>query len=97
LVTLSREGDVMLHAILELVFIAFPMTFIATIAGLMAGGYFFGPIGSGLGGLIGLICGAVLEYRLQYLIAAAGRAKWAGIIFVVGLIVTVAAVAVATR
>ncbi|MGI9480237.1 MAG: hypothetical protein ACR2PI_26290 [Hyphomicrobiaceae bacterium] len=87
----------MIHALLEFLFVTFPMTTIAAIAGAVAGGYFFGPVGAVLGGVIGLICGMLLEFRLQVVLSASARARWAGIVLVICLIVTVGMVAIFTR
>jgi hypothetical protein len=87
----------MIQVILEYIFVAFPLTFMATIAGAVAGGYFFGPLGAIPGCLVGLVCGIFVELRLQPVMAASSRAKWAGMFFIVGLLITIGAVAIATR
>ena len=87
----------MINALVEIVFVAFPVTFIATVLGLAAGGFFLWPYGPILGGLIGLICGGLLEQRLQTAVGGFARRKWMGALFVVGLILIIGTVAILTR
>ena len=87
----------MIHTIMELLFVAFPVTFLSIFLGAVAGGYFFDAPGAIAGSFVGLVFGVLFERRVQTAASRLARREWLGAIFVAGLVLIVGTVAILTR
>ncbi len=87
----------MFSTFMELVFVAFPVVVLATLAGAAAGGLLFGTMSAFAGGLAGLIGGGLLEVWLQNQTWSEPKHKWLATAVVGALIGAIALAAVLTR
>ena len=87
----------MFHTVMELVFLAFPVTFLCMLVGAIAGGYFFASTGAIVGSLLGLVIGVLFEQRVQAAASRLARREWLGALFVTALVLIIGAIAILTR
>lgn len=87
----------MINALFEFVFVVFPFATLSILIFAVGGWYSFGAVGVGAGSALGLIIGGLLELWLRRVVPNGLRAKWAGWLFVILLVVAVAGIAIATR
>lgn len=87
----------MFYALLEVLFINFPVTTVSTTSGAFLGGILFDATGAIVGALSGLLVGIVGETRIQRLIKAATFPKWTGALLVGAIALTIGAIAIATK
>ena len=87
----------MFSTVMELVFVAFPVVVLATLAGAAVGGLLFGTLSAFAGGFAGLIGGGLLEVWLQKQNWSGPRHKWLAGALVVALMGAIVLAAVLTR